>query len=50
MELTTEDLGYIFEVCILNNEGKPLTELISCIKSKHILLGKEVLEFIKTKW
>jgi len=49
-ELTKEDLGWIFEVCVLNFEGKSLTEIMCMIQTRHILIGKEVLELIKTKW
>lgn len=50
MELTDEDIAYILEVALLCNQKKPLTELISQIKSKHILIGKETLEFIRSRW
>lgn len=49
-ELTKEDLAYIFEVAVLSLEGKPLTEMMCMVKSKHILIGKQILEEIKERW
>lgn len=49
-ELTKEDISWIFQVIILNLEGKSLIELISIINPKYILLGKKTLDFIKENW
>lgn len=49
-ELTKEDIAWLYEVSLLNFEGKPLTEMMSMVKPKHILIGKELLEEIKKRW
>ena len=48
--LTTEDIAWIFQVAVLNNEGKPLTELMQFIKINHITIGRKVLDTIKKEW
>jgi hypothetical protein len=49
-ELKKEDLLYILEIILLNYEGRPLVDMISQVNPKQILLGKKVLEFIRTEW
>ena len=50
MEITNKDIGYIFQVAILSNDNLPLTKLIGIVDKKHLILGREVLDFIKSKW
>jgi hypothetical protein len=51
VELTKEDLCMILEVTLLNFEGLDLYKCLNYdIKTKHIMLGKKVLEFIEKEW